>query len=382
MGRKLTVASRAARGRLRILRWDLDYVAKAGWKMLDGPDTDAEPLLAQSALATSTTATGTVVIVTNLDRLIVRSTLSSHLERNEAALTARIAEHLGMVFHRFLGGGLKISLGASQIVAWDPFKDGALRDRETLGGGVDVASYVLPHHSKVTIEEEKRRAGPSGWGAHQGFLVYRAKRLIVPGGWLRLFASAESCRLARIRIDLPNVLDDGWKLNVMKSSVTPPSWQVADLQRIGEATRRQAMAMFNFRGERQAPPEGTYDDQTPQAFWKQVPTPDAVHFRINRAHAVVQTLKQSVRDPKIAEAFLRALERMLPLEAILQDPRRTVNGAVEELAADEILSMAEFAKKAVTTLRAQGHTTESAQNIVLCSEPFVSYADRIRSHIT
>ncbi|MDB5809790.1 MAG: hypothetical protein JWN94_1912 [Betaproteobacteria bacterium] len=381
LGRRLTVASRAAGEPLRILRWDLDHIAQAGWKMLDGPDAEAEPLMARSALFTEPTATGTIVIVTYLDRLAVRSSLPSHSERNEAALTAKIAEHLGMVFHRFIAEGLKIRLGASEISGWDPFKNAVLKDTEKLGGAVEVASYVLPHHSTVTTEEDSRMAGPSGWGAHQGFLVYRARRLIVPGGWLRLFSPAENCRLARIRIDLPNMLDDGWKLNVMKSSVVPPSWQLADLQRIGEATRRESMAMFNFRGERQAPTTGSDDSSVPNAFWMQVPSPDAVRFRINRAHAVVQTLKQSVRDPAVAEDFLRAFERMLPLQAILQDPKRTVNGAVDEPTPDELRGMAEFAKKAVKTLRAQGYATDAACRIVLCSEPFALYAEKIRPHL-
>ncbi len=381
LGRRLTVASRSAGEPLRILRWDLDHVAKAGWRMLEGPDPDAEPLVAQSALGVDPTAIGTMVIVTHLDRLAIRSSLASNLERNEAALSARIAEHLGMVFHRFLAEGLRIRLGASDLAAWDPFKSARLRDKETLGEGVDVVSYVLPHHSRVTTEEDKRMAGPSGWTAHQGFLVYRAKRLIVPGGWLRLFSPAENCRLARIRVDLPNVLDAGWKLNVMKSSVVPPSWQLADLQRIGEATRRDAMAVFNFRGERQAPSAISDDDSVPQAFWRQVPTPDAVRFRINRAHAVVQTLKQSVRDPEVAEEFLRAFERMLPLQAILQDPKRTINGSVEESGPDDIRRMAEFAKRAVGILRSQGHAADVARRIVLSSEPFVLYAEQIRPYL-
>jgi hypothetical protein len=382
MGRRLTVASRAAGGPLQILRWDLDHVERAGWRMLEGPDAEAEPVLAQSSLAIKPNSSGTVVVITHLDRLSVGSSHAAHSDRNETALTAKVAEHLGMVFHRFTAEGLKIRLGASELTGWDPFERGTLKDTETLGDGVEVASFVLPHHSSVTTEQYRRMAGPMGWSAHQGFLVYRAKRLIVPGGWLRLFPPEESCRLARIRIDLPNGLDAGWKLNVMKSSVSPPSWQLADLQRIGEATRRQAMAMFNFRGDRQAPVAGGDDDAVPQQFWNQLPTPDAVRFRINRAHAVVQTLKQSVRDPAVAESFLRAFERMLPVEAILQDPKRTINGNVDEPEPKELRDMAAFAKKAVHTLRSQGHTVEEARRIVLSSEPFISYADKISPYLS
>jgi hypothetical protein len=383
MGRKLTVASRAeAGGPLAVLRWDLDHVATAGWRMLEGPDPEAESLLAQSALATSKKSTGTVVIVTHLDRLATRSSLIANTEKNETVLTRKISRHLGMVFHRFINLGVTIRLGASTIAGWDPFEGGALKDTEILGDKIEVASYVLPHHSKVTTAQNERMAGPLGWGAHQGFLVYRAKRLIVPGGWLRLFPSEDNCRLARIRIDLPNALDDGWSLNVMKSSVVPPSWQLADLQRIAEATRRHAMAVFNFRGDRQAPMAGAHDDPVGQAFWNQVPTPDSIRFRINRAHPVVQTLKQSVKDSAVAEDFLRAFERLLPLEAILQDPKRTTNGAVDEPSSEEIEGMAVFARKAIKTMRGHGHSAAEAERIVLTAEPFLYHAEQIRQHLS
>jgi hypothetical protein len=382
MGKKLTVASRnQPSAPLSILRWDLDHVAAHGWRMLEGPDPDAAPLLARSTLATSSKAVGTIVIVTHLDKLATRSSLLANAERNETALTKKISKHLGMVFHRFIEAGIVIRLGATAVVEWDPFEGAVLKDKETLGERADVASFVLPHHSKVTVAQNERMAGPLGWGGHQGFLVYREKRLIVPGGWLRLFPAEDNCRLARIRIDLPNALDAGWSLNVMKSSVVPPSWLLADLQRIAEATRRHAMAVFNFRGDRQAQREGTYGDPVAQSFWNQIPTPEAVRFRINRAHPVVQTLKQSVRDSAVAEDFLRAFERLLPLEAILQDPKRTTNGAVNEPSTDEIEGLAEFARKTIKTMRSHGHSAAEAEKIVLTAEPFIYHAEQIRQRL-
>jgi len=254
MGRTLSVASRSAPGEaLNVLRWDLDHIATAGWRMLDGPDAVAEELLARSVLATAADSTGTMVIVTQLDRPAVRASRAAEAERNEVVLTEMISRHLGMVFHRFIAEGLAIKIGASAIPAWDPFEGGVPLDSETLGGCVEVAPYVLPNPSKVPADQNERMAGPLGWGAHQGFLVYRAKRLIVPGGWLRLFAAEDSCRLARIRIDLPNAVDGGWNLDMRKSSVVPPSWQLADLKRIGEAARRRAVAELNLRGGGPAP---------------------------------------------------------------------------------------------------------------------------------
>ncbi len=382
LGRSLTVATRSAKkGELLVLCWDLDHVAKNGWHMINGPHPSAASLLQKSELARDRTKVGTVVLVSQLDRLNVRATLEANTRKNEATLTKKVAKHLGMVFHRFVQDGVEIRLGASSIQAWDPFQGAVLKDSETLGDRVAVASFILPHHSKLTDAEFVNLGGPLGWSAHQGFLVYRERRLIVPGGWLKMFSPEDNCRLARIRVDLPNTLDVGWGLDVMKSSVTPPSWQIADLQRIGEATRRHAMAVYGFRGARQAPMTSETETDAPYAFWNQIPLKDAVTFRVNRAHPIVQTLKQNVRDPKIAEEFVRAIERLLPLEAILQDPKRTTNGALHEPSADELTGIINLAKNAVKTLRQQGHATEAAHKLVLACEPFVYHAEKIRNRL-
>jgi hypothetical protein len=370
LGRVLTVATRAeSGGKLRVLRWDLEHVERAGWEILEGPDPQAVSIIDSSSLS-DPNRSGTIVVITQLDRLPIRSGHVAHAERNEAALFRRISRHLGMVFHRFIAEGLQIKFGSTPTIPWNPFEGGDLKDQEQLGEKVMVSSYLLPHHSRITREQDERLAGPLGWLKHQGFLVYRARRLIVPGGWLRLFPPEEASRLARIRVDLPNSVDDGWCLNVMKSSVIPPSWVLADLQRIGEATRRHARAVFSFRGQRQAPSEALEDEAAPKAFWNQIPSEESVRFRINRAHPVVQTLKQSMRDPAVAEQFLRTFERLLPLDAILQDPRRTTNGAVVELKDEDLSEIVALARKAVQVLRAQGCDLPSAKRIVLSAEPF------------
>ena len=136
------------------------------------------------------------------------------------------------------------------------------------------------------------------------------------------------------------------------------------------------MAVYNFRGERQAPPSA---ESTTRPFWNQETEKETVRFRINRNHPVVQTLKQSVKEPAVAEAFLRAFERLLPLEAILQDPKRTTNGAVPSNSPEEVEKLAQFAKKAVRVLRAQGHSQEEAIKLVLAAEPFSWHSAALNS---
>ena len=63
-----------------------------------------------------------------------------------------------------------------------------------------------------------------------------------------------------------------------------------------------------------------------QAFWKQVSGKHEVHFRINRAHPLVEALVQSVDNKSFADAFLHTFERLLPVAAILQQPARSTHG--------------------------------------------------------
>lgn len=381
LGRKLTVATRDSAGLIKILSWDLAHMEIAGWKMQEGLDAETKAILERSTLAKNPKATGTIVIITKVDRLTARSSLASNTEKNSANITKKISSHLGMTFHRFIDEGIKIKLGNSEIRPWDPFYKATPKHTEVLGSDVTVTSYVLPHHSTITDAEHAQIEGPKGWNGHQGFLVYRAKRLIVQGGWLGLFDTSESCRLARIRIDLKNNLDEKWDLDVIKSKVSPPSWLLADLQRIGEASRRESQAAFNFRGIRQAPKGESQADIDKASFWHQVPSSTSVKFLINRAHPVIQSLKQSIVEPELAEAFIRTFERLLPFDAILQDPKRTTNGAKDRLTLEEIELTAELAKKGVKLLVAQGNSLEKATTIILSIEPFASNADEIRIYL-
>ena len=95
-----------------------------------------------------------------------------------------VEEHIAMVFHRFLvrPRPISIRLNGQAIKPWDPFlADDPATQRlptENLGepgDGVMVTPYVLPHHTRLSVE--KHRAGG------------RARRMERPAGLLRLSKS-------------------------------------------------------------------------------------------------------------------------------------------------------------------------------------------------
>lgn len=116
--RHLTVTSRQG-GETAALAWDVDAVVDSGrWDALVPhplpPSPQLDLLLARDG--------GTLV---QWDRMDAIGGLSG-LDREAFYLRIRdISAHLGMVFHRFLGGDARrvsISLNGRPVKAWDPFQ--------------------------------------------------------------------------------------------------------------------------------------------------------------------------------------------------------------------------------------------------------------------
>ena len=138
-----------------------------------------------------------------LDRVLgARRPSGEAAARRLESATAEIAEHLAMVFHRFLAGEapgppLAILVSGMPLVPWDPFARGEPLTRalppQTIPlehGGVRhdviVQPYVLPaQHHFSTPEAHELASGPNRWNRQQGLYVYRRDRLIQSGGWNR-----------------------------------------------------------------------------------------------------------------------------------------------------------------------------------------------------
>ena len=106
----------------------------------------------------------------------------------------------------------------------------------------------------LTSQEEQSAAGPHGWTAQQGFYVYRNRRLLLAGSWLglgqgRSWTKEEAHRLARIRLDIPNTADAEWKIDIRKSTASPPVALREHLTRLAEDTRARARRVFAHRGQ-------------------------------------------------------------------------------------------------------------------------------------
>lgn len=342
--RRLTVASRRNGGPTACLRWDLDLIGQerdADWPLFEGPSPGSEHLLAPLDQMEH----GTVVLWEKLDRIVTAGFTANDM----IELADRAEAHLAMTFHRLLDGQqpeLRLLLNGRLMKPWDPYLIGhpgkALENPEYKilnATAVTVQCHVLPHRDMLKTAEQEAAAGPGGWTQQEGFYVYRNRRLLLAGGWLGLgdggkpWQRDEAHRLARIRLDIPNSADAEWKINVLKSTASPPVRLRSQLHRLASETRENARRVFAHRGHI-TPVTGRRSNAVAEA-WQVRRSAQGTSYRIARDHDLVASIlsRAGSLKPDIL-ALLRLIEETVPVQRIWLDtaedketPRTGFDGA-------------------------------------------------------
>ena len=314
--RRVTVFSRRD-GRTSAARWDLDECERRGTWWLARPH--ASDLPADLMRRLSAQGRGTVVLWERLDRL------SGGPDRDpghdmDAAMDA-VADHLAMVFHRFLAGEIsapfEISINGRRLPRLDPFLEGHTKGQalhtETFyveGKAVHVSPFVLPFPSRLKPDEMARAGGRDSLKTGHGFYIYRGGRLVVPGGWFRIVPADELIRLARVRVDVPVELDHLWKIDIRKTVVEPPPALRPELKRIVGAVTLRSRNVYRHRGTPRS-------EEGRLPLWRRTDLRDnAAAWRINRDHPLVAALLDPGSRGRDIERLLRLLEECLPLHDI------------------------------------------------------------------
>ncbi|RZU51209.1 histidine kinase/DNA gyrase B/HSP90-like ATPase [Krasilnikovia cinnamomea] len=239
--RLLTVVSRSSKAVVRTCAraLDLDLIEEWDqWIIVDPSNADPAVARARQWLAEGT---GTVVIWQLLDRVLPEKRPEGGWARRRLdALAVRTAEHLGMVFHRFIEGTaarpqLVITVNGQKVTPWDPFASQEPAtvelppqrfEIESAGsvGKVALRRFVLPSRDRFKDPAGfDRLSGPLNWNRQQGLYVYRADRLVQWGGWGGIRGIDEHTKLARAAVEFDTDLDAAFNINVAKMRVTLPA---------------------------------------------------------------------------------------------------------------------------------------------------------------
>jgi hypothetical protein len=236
--RSVTVVSgrSSGGGRTAVRTLDLDLIAEWDEWLVIEPTRD--PAVAQ-AHERLTGGPGTVVIWRKLDRVLPEKRPDgSWARRRVTAMAAKTAEHLGIVFHRYLesieGRDLVVTVNGEKVQPWNPFAPGEpcrielpLHRFEVVVGDVSgivtLQRFILPARDQFSSAEQfESLSGPLNWNRQQGLYIYRADRLVQWGGWNGIRGIDEHTKLARAALDFNTDLDSVFNINVAKMRVTIP----------------------------------------------------------------------------------------------------------------------------------------------------------------
>ena len=331
---------------------------------------------------------GTLVLWERLDRVIT----PAFTEQNFHDLIDEVERHLEMVFHRYLDGGhpdLQLFINGKTVEPWDPFLrthpatwSSPLERLRSSSGVVEVQCHVLPHKDHLTAQQEQSAAGPHGWSAQQGFYVYRNKRLLLAGSWLglgqgRSWTKEEAHRLARIRLDIPNSSDTEWKIDIRKSTASPPVQLRSHLTRLAEETRTRARKVFATRGQ----PAATRVGQPITSAWRTDHSSSGIRYRVQLDHPAVRSVLDDAGDLAAGiRAMLRVIEETVPVQRIWLDTteaRETprMNFAGEPSSEVRSVLMVMYRNLVIR----KGMSPGLARDRLLNTEPFNNYPEIVAS---
>jgi hypothetical protein len=369
------VATCVANGDPVARRWDLDEVVASGeWRLLK-----VDPLTIIDDAVAPTPKSWTSVVWRNCDRIVTNTDANDAKgQQHFYEIADRVASHLGMTFHRYLGSNLTIRVNGRDVPKWDPFVQGNLATQnlgeELLtypGGLVSVTPFVLPHRSKLTESEYLQAGGPDGWNSLQGFFVYRNRRLLVAGDWLGLrFTKEEHYKLARIRIDIPNDADDLWQLDVRKSVAVPPPFLRSELQRIAKITREKAVTVYRHRGK-VVVKEGA---NQVHFLWNQRLKGGKIHYEINRDHPAVQAALENP-NPKNVKMLITLVEETIPIPLIAINASERNEEHAAPLEFETPKQIVELAIECYESFLRRGEAHADAVRQVLSMDPFHLYPE-------
>ncbi len=382
--RVLTVSTKASGSSCITKRWDLNYVDKVSeWRLLHGVASGSEQRIAKLADQES----GTLVLWEHMDRIASNARVDDQkAEKRFLNLIGNVEEHLGMVFHRFIDDprGITIYINGHRISSWDPFMSNEFATQQLQeellqsdSGVVKVRPYVLPHHSRLSLDAHKSGAGSRGWNAQQGFYIYRNRRLLLAGDWLGLgFQKEEHYKLARVAVDLSNAMDHEWDIDVKKSRARPPGILRDDLKRIAGIARERAADVYRHRGKIL----GRKTSENNMFVWNREMKGGRVTFRINREQPLIVDLLHSSQEHRAkVEALLRVIEETIPVPLITLENSEHPDTQFIPFEGSTSSEVLEVIKQVYIALRRRGMSPVQAKERLIASEPFQEYKELVMS---
>lgn len=375
--KKLTVASKC-NGNISAYTWDLDLV---GFDWLIQECDDSEIIKIHDIKYLISSNSGTLVIWENFDTLEkstgdVFTTLNKYMEETN--------KYLSLIFHRFINSEknkIKIRINNHDVEGYDPFlekhpKTNIRREIEVAiddSTGVErmilVQPFILPYHKDLSQKDIVKLGGNDSLLTKQGFYVYRNQRLIIWGTWFKMQVKNELIKHARIRVDIPNSLDDIWGIDIKKQNATLPKIIRNRLVKAIEEATDIAIKAQKYRGRQSNPSDKI------EYIWDRIALREEKYsYQINRKSKIFELL-DSVDDEsrKLFDLVIEEIENNIPYTQIALDMNeKIINEEDDENRQGDI----ELKAQKIIEIYAKINPDKTQIiNELFTSEPFCRYID-------
>ncbi|MDT3356141.1 MAG: ATP-binding protein [Bacteroidota bacterium] len=339
-------------------RWDYKHILKCKkWEVFELDEQDINKVKGVEELKAQ--KSGTLVVWEDFDILEKASGGQVYASLND--YKDKIIKHVGLTFHRFINAPrvqkITFYINNHKVKGLDPFLENnpkttrkkevsvALMDSSGVERQIWVQPFVLPFHKDLTDADIEKLGGIEDMRTKQGYYVYRNNRLIIYGTWFGLPRN-ELTKNARIRVDIPNTLDDIWKLDVRKQSATIPKAIQNQLNRKVREAMDISVRQQTHRGRK-----NNVDDKI-DYLWNRIEGRDSHFFyEINRESKLFKFVEEQIPEEakSYVDMLLEELERNVPIQQMYIDQAN--NSIIAKEAEDrendilqEAIMMVNFAK--------------------------------------
>lgn len=321
--RKLTVISKKD-GVLSAFAWDLNLITDDEWKLLELDQDEIKAIDTVEWL--SDYDNGTIVLWEDFD--VILRTIGDIFTTLDSYKT-KCADYLSLIFHRFINDKeVVFKVNNYALKGLDPFLEKhpktTVRKKierpitSTSGEEVmiSITPYILPFYKDLSKKDMELVGGYDKMRTKQGFYIYRNKRLIIHGTWFGNVPKNELTKNARIKVDLPNSVDDIWSIDIRKQNATIPKVVANQLRKAVDEALGIAVKMQNHRGRI----ENVDDAYT--YVWDRIDDRGKHIYKINRESAAFDFLKDVELDSELSariEMMLKQIEDSIPYQQIYID---------------------------------------------------------------
>ncbi len=335
--RVLTVISKKACNDIVAMRWNLDKVQETNrWEVDVLESAQINDIYKSNLLGEQ----GTLIVWTKVDRIVEDAKTNEQTHNLLNSIFTSVNKHLELIFHRYIKGDrrkINISVNGKPLSAFDPFHSDChatqICEEEYIvynNQKIMVQPYILPHHSKISKADYDKYAGQGGYVNNQGFYIYRNGRLLIYGTWFKILPRKELSKLARIQIDIPNNLDQNWKIDVKKSQASPPTVIRERLKSIVERVTNGSQRVYKGRSNKVSAID--------HPLWNIYRARGEVDFSINDEHPIINNFIGGLnkRQSREFNNILQMVEKFIPLDALMTEYNQNPNDFDNAITNEEI----------------------------------------------